>query len=130
MSGIEVVGLILGVVSLFPIVTDSWNRYEEDSPEVASFQALQIRFKGVHQLYKSSSSLIFPGQNLEALVGNPHDCTEERIRQFLDAELQRPEIREVLEILKPTAEHINKVLVDLKLIFTPEVRITRLLRTD
>ena len=124
MSGVEVLGLVLGAVSLFPLVTDYWNRYQEASPDVASFQVLQTRFKATHQLYKSFSSHLFPGQNLDALIGNLPDYRP------LDAELQKPEIRELLEVLKPTAQHINKLLEDLKSIFTQEVSTTPLLRTS
>lgn len=116
---------VLGAVSLFPIVTDSWNRYQEDAPDVSGLQELHKRFQETHEQFSSSSSQIFQGH-----IGKPHDCTEERIRQFINTELQRPEIRELLTALKPTAEHINKVLEDLNFIFTQEVSVTLLHHTD
>jgi hypothetical protein len=131
MSGIEVVGLLLGALGLFPIVTDAWDRYRENSPEVETFEALETRFKVAHHLYRSGFLLLFSGQNFEAVIDKPQDWTEGRIQRTLEeTELQRPGTKGLLEIIKPTAKHINKGLEEFKSIFAREVSVTLLSRAD
>jgi hypothetical protein len=104
MAGIEVVGLVLGVASLWPIVTQTWDEHSQHVPKIGK---LRLFIDSAEIIYRCTLNDLFPGIDISLLIDTPESWSE--------LQLPLPTGRRVEDLnhLEQFAQHIHQDLEEI-----------------